>query len=97
MKNNAATKAAAPDINSLIEDARALLSATGHVAEDKVVQARQRLADALERGAETLEGWQDRAVAGAKAADKGIREHPYQAIGVAFGVGALVAYLVARR
>lgn len=97
MKNNATTKTPAPDVASLIEDARALLSATGHVAEDKVVQARQRLADALERGAETLEGWQDRAVAGAKAADKTIHDHPYQAIGIAFGAGALVAYLLARR
>ncbi len=97
MKKHANTVEAAPDINSLIEDAKALLAATGHVAEDKVVEARQRLEAALERGAETLEGWQDRAVAGAKAADTCIRDHPYHAIGIAFGAGAFVAYLMARR
>lgn len=91
------TPAEPHDLQDLADDAKALLAATGHVAEEKVVEARKRLNDALDR---TKEAWgrvQERAVAGAKAADETIREHPYQSIGIAFGVGALIGYLLARR
>jgi ElaB/YqjD/DUF883 family membrane-anchored ribosome-binding protein len=39
----------------------------------------------------------DKAVQGAKAADVVVREHPYQAIAIGVGVGALLGYLLARR
>ena len=39
----------------------------------------------------------EKAVEKAKAVDENVREHPYQAMGVAFGIGALIGYLVARR
>ena len=32
-----------------------------------------------------------------KAADKVIRDHPYQTIGIAFGVGLLIGFLARRR
>jgi ElaB/YqjD/DUF883 family membrane-anchored ribosome-binding protein len=82
---------------NLVEDAQALLAATTNVAEAKVVEARKRLAGALERGKETWGEIQDSAAAQAKAADELIRKHPYESIGVAFGVGALVGLLIGRR
>ena len=85
------------DFSTLAEDAKALLAATAEVAEDKVVAARERLSSALERGREAWETVQDRAVQGAKATDKTIPNHPYQAIGIAFGVGALLGFLLTRR
>jgi ElaB/YqjD/DUF883 family membrane-anchored ribosome-binding protein len=85
------------DLGTLAEDAKALLSATADVAEDKVVAARERVSAALERGREAWDTVQERAVKSAKAADKTIRSHPYQAIGIAFGVGALVGFLLTRR
>jgi ElaB/YqjD/DUF883 family membrane-anchored ribosome-binding protein len=91
------TKNATPDLESLAEDARALLAATADVAEEKVVEARERLATALNSGKEFYDRVRDRAVEGAKAADHVVREHPYQAVGIAFGVGALVAFLLTRR
>jgi len=36
-------------------------------------------------------------VTGAKATDKVIREHPYESIGVAFGVGLLIGVLATRK
>jgi ElaB/YqjD/DUF883 family membrane-anchored ribosome-binding protein len=81
----------------LAEDAQALLAATAHVAEEKVVEARKRLASALERGREIWNDVQEKTVAGAKATDKVIRDHPYQSIGVAFGIGALLGFLLSRR
>lgn len=83
--------------SSLAEDARELLAATAGMAESKVVEARKRLQVALERGKEAWGDIQDRAVAQAKVADEAIRDHPYHSIGVAFGVGALLGILVARR
>ena len=44
--------AASNDMNTLAEDARALMEATADVAGEKVSEARKRLAAALERGKE---------------------------------------------
>ena len=85
------------DIASLAEDAKALLAATSEMAEDKVVEARNRLSAALEKGRETWDGVREKVVDNAKAADGVIRDHPYQAIGVALGLGALFGYLLSRR
>ena len=40
---------------------------------------------------------EEKAVAGAQATDKVIREYPYQSIGIAFGIGLLIGVLVNRR
>jgi len=78
------------------EDARALMTATDDVAGEKVAEARKRLAAALERGKEIYGQVREQAVEGAKAADEAVRAHPYQAIGIALGVGAILGYLVSR-
>ena len=80
-----------------MEDAQALLNATADVAGDKVTAARKRLASALESGRAALNEVRDKAIAGAKATDEAIHEHPYQAMGMALGVGALIGFLLARR
>ena len=87
----------ATDLQSLADDAQALLAATTDVAGEKVAEARKRLTAALDKGRETWNEVQERAVEGAKATDQVIRDHPYQAIGIAFGVGALVGFLISRR
>jgi ElaB/YqjD/DUF883 family membrane-anchored ribosome-binding protein len=92
-----ATQASSNDLGSLAEDARALMAATADVAGEKVNEARKRLAAALERGKEMCDRAREKVVEGAKATDQAVREHPYQAIGIAFGVGALVGYLLTRR
>jgi ElaB/YqjD/DUF883 family membrane-anchored ribosome-binding protein len=94
---NEETQAMSDDMGQLLDDARALVTATAGVAGDKVGEARARLAAALERGKEIYGCVRAKAVEGAKAADEAVHEHPYQALGVAFGVGALIGYLVARR
>jgi ElaB/YqjD/DUF883 family membrane-anchored ribosome-binding protein len=82
---------------NLAEDAQALLAATANVAETKVIEARKRLNVALERGKLAWEKVQNGAVAKAKATDVVIRDHPYQAIGIAFGIGALLGLFLRRR
>jgi len=94
---NKHTQAADHEIGQLAEDARALMAATADVAGEKVVEARKRLAAALERGKEIYGRVRDKAVEGAKAADEAVHEHPYQAIAIGVGVGAILGYLAARR
>jgi ElaB/YqjD/DUF883 family membrane-anchored ribosome-binding protein len=91
------TKAVSDAMSTIADDARALMAATADVAGEKVGDARKRLATALEHGKEIYGRVREKAVEGARAADETVRERPYQAIGVAFGIGALVGYLVARR
>jgi ElaB/YqjD/DUF883 family membrane-anchored ribosome-binding protein len=94
---NKHTQAHSNDIGSLAEDARALMAATVDVAGEKVGDARKRLAAALERGKEIGSNVRDKAVAGAKAADEAVHEHPYKAIAIGVGLGAIFGYLLARR
>ena len=84
-------------VESLVEDARALVAATADVAEEKVSEARKRLAASLDGGKQIYSRARDRAAEGLRAADEAVHEHPYQAIGIAFGLGALIGYLAARR
>jgi ElaB/YqjD/DUF883 family membrane-anchored ribosome-binding protein len=91
------TQTTSNDMGTLAEDARALMAATADVAGEKVSEARKRLAAALERAKELYGHAKEKAVQGAKATDQAVREHPYQAIAIAFGVGAIVGYLIARR
>ena len=85
------------DMGQLAEDARAFMAATADVAGEKVGEARKRLAAALDSGKEIYGRVREKAVEGVKAADEAVHEHPYQAIGIALGVGALIGYLAARR
>ena len=57
---------------------------------------RDKLDSAIERAKAVCERLQEQTVAAAKASDKAVREHPYQAVGIAFGVGLLIGVLVAR-
>ena len=81
----------------LIEDAQALLAATAHVAEEKVIEARRRLTAAIEKGREAWHTVQEKAIAGAKATDQVIRDNPYKSLGIALGVGVIIGYLLRRR
>ena len=94
---NKETQAVKNDIGQLAEDAHALMTATADVAGEKVGEARKRLAAALESAKEIAGNVRDKAVAGAKATDQAVHEHPYQAIAIGVGVGALLGYLIARR
>ena len=94
---NEYTQATSNDLGTLAEDARALMAATADVAGEKVSEARERLAAALDSAKEVAGRVRDKAVEGAQAADEAVRENPYQAIGIAFGVGAIIGCLVARR
>ena len=91
------TQAISNDMSQLAEDARALMAATGDVAAERVSAARNRLAAALERSKEIYGRVREKAAERARATDQAVREHPYQTMALALGVGALLGYLVSRR
>jgi ElaB/YqjD/DUF883 family membrane-anchored ribosome-binding protein len=87
----------ASDLKAIVRDAEELMKATAGQAGDKVTELRGRLAAALESAKGTCHRLEEKTVAAAKATDRTIREHPYESIGIAFGVGLLVGVLVGRK
>ena len=89
------------DLKVVMHDAEGLVKATAGEVGEKAREARVRLSASLESAKSGLYNLEATAVAKAKAAatatDKVIREHPYQSIGVAFGIGLLIGVLVTRK
>jgi ElaB/YqjD/DUF883 family membrane-anchored ribosome-binding protein len=89
------------DLKTLARDAEDLLKVTAGDLSEKGKELRARLQAALARARATCADLQDQAVASAKAAakktDTAIRDHPYESIGMAFGVGVLIGVLLTRK
>ena len=84
-------------MGTLAKDARSLITATTDVASQKFGEARQRVVETVESAKQTAGRVRDQAVDYAKAADKAMHAHPYRAVGIAVGVGAILGFLVSRR
>jgi ElaB/YqjD/DUF883 family membrane-anchored ribosome-binding protein len=97
MTNEANMEKIVTDLKMLSRDAEAVLQATAGHAGEKMTELRGRLSSTLESAKATYKRLEEKTVAGAKVADQTIREHPYESIGVAFGVGLLIGVLVGRR
>ena len=85
------------DLKDIVRDGEDLLHATASDMSDKAKDARERLVSALESARATCKRLEEKAVAGAKATDKVVREHPYQFIGGALALGLLIGVLVNRK
>ncbi len=85
------------DLKRVVHDSEELLHATKDVAGEKALEMRERLSEAMDSAKRTVQRLEEKAIEGAKTADRTIREHPYQSIGVAFGLGLLIGVLVTRK
>ena len=85
------------DLKAVVHDGDELLKAGVHDLTERGVAARERLAAALEVARETRLKLEERVKTGAQATDRMVREHPYQSVGAAFGVGLLIGILLNRR
>jgi ElaB/YqjD/DUF883 family membrane-anchored ribosome-binding protein len=89
------------DLKTLARDAEDLLKATAGDLSEKTKVARAHLTGVLERAKKTGVELQELTIAsaktGAKRADAMIRDHPYESISIAFGIGVLVGVLVRRK
>jgi len=95
--NTVSTDRLVSDLKTVAHDAEDLLKASAGEVTEKARDARARLTAALERAKDACERLEEKAIAGAKATDKVIRDHPYHSIGVAFGIGVLIGVLVTRK
>jgi ElaB/YqjD/DUF883 family membrane-anchored ribosome-binding protein len=89
------------DFRRVVRDAEALLRATADQGSDAVAAARARAEQTLREATNRLyqiEGdLVHRTRAAAKATDEMVHDRPWQAIGIAAGVGFLIGVLSGRR
>jgi ElaB/YqjD/DUF883 family membrane-anchored ribosome-binding protein len=96
-KNIISGETLAADLKRVVRDSEELLQDSKAVVSEKAHEMRDRLAQAVESAKATCRNLEEKTKECAKATDKVIRQHPYQFVGVAFGIGLLVGVLVARR
>ncbi len=85
------------DLEALMRDAEALVKATAGDMSEQAQAARSRLAEAIEKTKATYHNLEQKTVAMAKATDRCIRSHPYESLGIAFGLGVLIGVVMARK
>ena len=91
---NASLDKLADDVCLLLQDAEALVKATGaQLSEESKAELENALARVKTRG----ERIKQQALTSARATDRIIRQYPYQSLGVVFGVGVLVGALINRK
>ena len=86
----------ADNLHSVTEDAENFVRETSTGLSEKAREARARLTASLASARAGLTRLNEKAIQGAKATDRVIRDNPYQSIGVAFGLGILIGVLVTR-
>jgi ElaB/YqjD/DUF883 family membrane-anchored ribosome-binding protein len=100
-RTSASADKLAQDLHVLVRDTEELLAATADQAGEKVKELRKRLSAALESAKDTAVELEERAVEsvkqGARSTDRVIRDHPYESIGIAFGVGLLIGVVLTRK
>jgi ElaB/YqjD/DUF883 family membrane-anchored ribosome-binding protein len=89
------------DLKVVMRDAEALLRATSAQTGEKIQEVRARAEESLQQARTRLTQLEDdayqRAREAADAAEGYVRENPWQALGIAAGVGVLVGLLLSRR
>lgn len=91
----------AADLQLVISDAEELLRATAGQAGEKVSAAREKVQDSVRHAREKLADIEESVIEqgreAARAADEYVRANPWQAVGIAAGIGLVIGLLVSRR
>jgi len=85
------------DLQAVVQDGEELLRAGVDQLGEKGQAAKEKLATALEMAKETRRKLEERAIEGAKATDRLVREYPYRSLGIAFGIGMIIGIFANRK
>jgi ElaB/YqjD/DUF883 family membrane-anchored ribosome-binding protein len=89
------------DLTAVVRDAESLLRATAAQTGDKVEEIRARAQESVRHAKARLATVEDQALEQARAlagdADEYVRGNPWQAVGIAAGVGLVLGLLMSRR
>lgn len=89
------------DMKVVVSDAEEILRATAGVAGEKMIDLRERIAerlhDAKMRIADAEAALVDKTKAAARATDDFVNDKPWQAVGIAAGIGLLLGIIIGRR
>jgi ElaB/YqjD/DUF883 family membrane-anchored ribosome-binding protein len=95
--SEAAAEKVAADLRMIISDVEGLLRATAGQAGEAVADARAKVLDSLDVARARLGSLGEEYVEQARAVDGYVREHPWQAVGVAALAGVVLGLLITRR
>lgn len=84
------------DLGDAVREGEEILKDAAGENGEKGRALRAKLEEAVEKAKALYNRLEDKTVEAAKATDKTIRAHPYESIGIAFGVGLLIGVLAAR-
>ena len=84
------------DLGEAVREGEEMLNAATTETGEKGRALRAKLEDAVGKAKDLYNRLEEKTVEAAKATDKTIRAHPYESIGIAFGVGLLIGVLAAR-
>ena len=90
-------KASSHHHETLKQHAKALVSATSHITEGNVSEARTKLNEILETVGDAVEDAENVAQDKIKQVDTFVKENPYKTAGIAIGIGALIGTFLCRR
>ncbi len=89
------------DLHTVIRDAEGLLKATATQTGEKVQEFRAKAEESVRQAKERLAGVEEAAMQRAKEiagdADVYVRGNPWQAVGIAAGIGLVLGLLISRR
>jgi ElaB/YqjD/DUF883 family membrane-anchored ribosome-binding protein len=89
------------DLQIVVRDAEALLKATAGQAGEKLQEARAKTEESLRQAKTRIESLEQAAVNSGKemvnSAEGYVRQNPWQALGVAAGVGLVLGVLLSRK
>ncbi len=100
MSNNSKEKLIA-DMKVVVADAEEILRATAGIAGEKMADLRERIGERLRDARVRIDDAEavlvDKTKAAARATDDFVNENPWQAVGIAAGIGVLLGIIIGRR
>ena len=91
------TEALVTDSKNVVRDSEELLAVVSDATGEKAEALRAKLSEKLEAARIACRKLEEKTKENIESADRVIREHPYQSIGVALALGVVIGTMAARK